>query len=314
LLLGAASVVRRRIGSRHNLMAAAHVPPFTSPTIASPAQHSPIRMKLRLVPLLTAVLVSIPALHAVEIVAHRGASHDAPENTMAATNLAWQQGADAVETDIYLGKDGKLIVFHDKTAKRTGGRDIPIAELTQEEARTLDAGSWKGAQFKGEKVPLLEEQIKSIPRGKRLLVEIKVGPEIVPELKRVFAQTGATEKNVTVISFNYDTLKEVRKQLPKLKTLWLVSHPAPDAKKNPTAKAPPTVDEMIRDAKAADLTGLDLQHTWPLTTADLKKIKDAGLELHVWTVNETETAKRWKNFGVVSITTDRPGWLREQLK
>ena len=233
---------------------------------------------------------------------------------MAATTLAWKQNADAVETDIYLGKDGKIIVFHDKTAKRTGGRDIAIAELTQAEARTLDAGSWKGAEFKGEKVPLLEEQIKSIPAGKKLLVEIKVGPEIVPELKRVFTATGANEKNITVISFNYDTLKEVRKQLPKLKTLWLVGHPAPNAKKAPNAKAPPTVDEMIRDAKAATLTGLDLQHTWPFTDADVKKIKDAGLELHVWTVNDVAIAKQWIGFGVLSITTDRPGWLREQLK
>jgi glycerophosphoryl diester phosphodiesterase len=251
---------------------------------------------------------------AVEIVAHRGASYDAPENTMAATNLAWQQNADAVETDIYLGKDGRIIVFHDKTAKRTGGRDVPIADLTLAEARTLDAGSWKAPQYKGERVPLLEEQIKSIPAGKRLLVEIKVGPEIVPELKRVFTATGANERNITVISFNYDTLKEVRKQLPHLKTLWLVGHPAPNAKKAPNAKAPPSVDEMIRDAKAANLTGLDLQHTWPLTDADLKKIKAAGLELHVWTVNDVEIAKRWRDFGVVSITTDRPAWLREQLR
>ena len=71
---------------------------------------------------------------------------------------------------------------------------------------------------------------------------------------------------------------------------------------------------MIRDAKAAKLTGLDLQHTWPLTKADVKKIKDAGLELHVWTVNDVAIAKHWVDLGVASITTDRPGWLREQLK
>jgi glycerophosphoryl diester phosphodiesterase len=264
--------------------------------------------------LVASFLLSSSLALAVEIVAHRGASYDAPENTMAATNLAWKQNADAVETDIYLGKDGKIIVFHDKTAKRTGGRDVPIADLTQAEARTLDAGSWKAPQFKGEKVPLLEEQIQSIPAGKRLLVEIKVGPEIVAELKRVFTATGANERNVTVISFNYETLKEVRKQLPHLKTLWLVGHPAPDAKKAPNAKPPPSVDEMIRNAKAANLTGLDLQHTWPLTDADLKKIKSAGLELHVWTVNDVAIAKRWRDWGVVSITTDRPAWLREQLR
>ena len=264
--------------------------------------------------LLSSFLVALAPLGAVEIVAHRGASHDAPENTMAATSLAWKQGADAVETDIFLSKDGKIVVSHDKTGKRTAGKDVAFIDISQAEARQLDAGSWKDPKFKGEKIPLLEDQIASIPRGKKLLVEIKIGPEIVPELGRVLKEMKATEKNITVISFNFESLKEVRKQLPHLPTLWLVGHPAPNAKKTPATKQPPTVDEMIRDAKAAKLTGLDLQHTWPLTPSDLKKIKDAGLELHVWTVNDVEIAKRWIGFGVASITTDRPGWLREQLK
>lgn len=270
-------------------------------------------MKAPFAAVLAACLVTSSA-SAVQIVGHRGASHDAPENTLAATNLAWTQGADAVETDIYLGKDGKLIVHHDKTAKRTAGRDVAIAELTQAESRTLDAGSWKDPKFHGEKIPLLEEQIASIPPGKRLLVEIKIGPEIVPELARVLQQAGASEKNVTIISFNYDSLVEVRKRLPQLPTLWLVGHPAPNTKKTPTAKPPPSVDEMIAKCRDAKLTGLDLQHTWPLTADDLRKIKEAKLELHVWTVNDPNIAQRWVQWGVASITTDRPGWLREQLK
>lgn len=269
-------------------------------------------MKPRSLALFLASIALVASTRAVDIVAHRGASYEAPENTMAATRLAWEEDADAVETDIYLGKDGKLIVFHDKpSAKRTTGRDVPISSLTQAEALELDAGSWKHPKYKGEKIPLLEDQIASIPAGKRILVEIKVGPEIVAELGRVLKKMGATEKNISVISFNYDTLEEVRKQLPHLPTLWLVGHPAPGAK---STKKIPTVDEMVRAAKAAKLTGLDLQHTWPLTKADVKKIKNAGLELHVWTVNDVEIAKRWIGFGVASITTDRPGWLRQQLK
>jgi glycerophosphoryl diester phosphodiesterase len=233
---------------------------------------------------------------------------------MAATKLAWKQKADAVETDIYLSKDGKIVVSHDKNGKRTAGRDVTYAEITQAEARTLDAGSWKDPKFKGEKIPLLEEQIASIPAGKRMLVEIKIGPEIVPELGRVLKAMRATEKNITIISFNFESLKEVRKQLPHLPTLWLVGHPAPNSKKAPTAKPPPSVDEMIREATAAKLTGLDLQNTWPLTAADTKKIKAAGLELHVWTVDDPAVAKHWIDLGVASITTNRPGWLREQLK
>ena len=92
-------------------------------------------------PLLAFALLSACAVRAVDIVAHRGASYDAPENTMAATNLAWKQGADAVETDIFLSQDGRLVVSHDKNGKRTAGRDVEYATITQAEARALDAGS-----------------------------------------------------------------------------------------------------------------------------------------------------------------------------
>ena len=254
-------------------------------------------------------------LAAVDIVAHRGASFDAPENTLASERLAWQQGTDAVETDICLTKDGQIIVCHDKTTKRTTGRAAAIVDLTFDELRTLDAGSWKDPKFAGEKLPTLDEQIALIPAGKRMLVEIKIGPEIVPELQRCLQRAGATEKNITIISFNYDALQAVRQALPRLRTLYLAGYKAPDGKgKDPKAKKQPTLDEMIAQAKAAKLTGLDLQHTWPLTAADVKKIKAAGLELHVWTVDEVAVAQHWIGLGVASITTNRPGWLREQLK
>jgi glycerophosphoryl diester phosphodiesterase len=71
---------------------------------------------------------------------------------------------------------------------------------------------------------------------------------------------------------------------------------------------------VIAEAKAAGLTGLDLQYTWPLTADDVKKIRAAGLELHVWTVDDIDVAKRWIALGVDSITTNKPGWLRAQLK
>lgn len=263
--------------------------------------------------LAASIAAAAPSFAAVQIVAHRGASHDAPENTLAAQKLAWEQKADAVETDIHLSKDGLLVVMHDKTTKRTAGREGAVVEMTMAELKTLDAGSWKAPQFAGEKIPVLDEQLALIPAGKRMLVEIKIGPEIVPELKRALARSGATEKKITIISFNFDSLVEVRKQLPRYETLWLLSYRSPEAAKK--AKTPnPTVDEMIQRAKAARLTGLDLQHTWPLTAADVKKIRDAGLQLHVWTVDDVAIAKRWIDLGVASITTNRPGWLREQLK
>lgn len=266
-------------------------------------------------PLLASLLL-LSSAHAVDIVAHRGASHDAPENTLASEKLAWKQNADAVETDIWLTKDGKLIVSHDKMAKRTTGVEVTVTDVTLDELRTLDAGKWKGAQFAGEKLPTLDEQIALMPPGKRIFVEIKDGPHIVPELKRCLERNKQSPKTITIISFNYESLKECRKLLPDYKTQYLMGYRAPNPKKAPApnAKKQPTIDEVIAQAKAAKLTGLDLQNTWPLTPADTKKIKDAGLELHVWTVDDPATAKHWIDLGAISVTTNRPGFLREQLK
>ena len=97
----------------------------------------------------------VPA-RGVQIVAHRGASHDAPENTLAAHRLALAQGADCVETDVHLTGDGRLIVIHDKTTERTTGVAGRVAEMTQDALRALDAGRWKGEKFVGERLPLLE--------------------------------------------------------------------------------------------------------------------------------------------------------------
>ena len=78
---------------------------------------------------------------AVEIIAHRGASHDAPENTLAAVSLGWKRNADAVEVDVYLSKDNQVVVIHDKNTKRTTGHDGLVREMNWAQLRKLDAGS-----------------------------------------------------------------------------------------------------------------------------------------------------------------------------
>ena len=263
--------------------------------------------------LMAALVRAAGRLAAVEIVAHRGASYDAPENTLAAEKLAWEQKADAVETDIRLSKDGKIVVIHDANYKRTGALDVSVVDLGFDDARKLDAGQWKGAHFAGEKFPTLDEQIELVPKGKRLFVEIKVGPEIVPALARSLAAMHTNEKTVTIVGFQYESLREVRRLLPNYPTQYLVGYREPRPAKT-GAKNRPTLDEIIAQAKVANFTGLDLQKTWPLTADDAKKISDAGLELHVWTVDEVAVAQRWIELGAKSIATNRPAWLRERLK
>ena len=83
-------------------------------------------------------------MHGAEIIAHRGASHAAPENTISAVKLAWEQGANAVEVDVYLSTDGKIFAIHDKTPKRYGGPDRPVSGMSWAELQKLDVGAWKG--------------------------------------------------------------------------------------------------------------------------------------------------------------------------
>src|SRR5690242_4131895 len=123
-------------------------------------------------------------------IAHRGESHDAPENTFAAINLAWQRGDLAAECDVHLTCDGRLIVCHDADTQRTAGRRLSISDHTADELRQLDVGSWQDPRFAGERMPLLDDVLATIPAGAVLFVEVKVGPEAIPPLMRCIQGAG----------------------------------------------------------------------------------------------------------------------------
>lgn len=252
-------------------------------------------------------LAIVAGAPAVEIIAHRGASWDAPENTVEAIQLAWDQKADASEFDVFLSKDGKIVAMHDKDTKRVAGVDKKVADQTLAELRLLDVGKWKGPRFAGAKVPTLEEMLATVPAGKRVFIEVKTGPEIVPELDRVLKSPRLKPVQTPIISFNIDVVAEVKKARSDLAVYWIVSTTATKGKK------PPTAESLIAKAKAAKADGLDLS-TETLDKAFADKVKAAGLKLYVWTVNDLKVARRMVEIGVDGITTDRPGWLRENLK
>jgi glycerophosphoryl diester phosphodiesterase len=265
---------------------------------------------LRTLRIVSALLLLMAAtrLNAVEITGHRGASYDAPENTLASMKLAWAQNADSIETDLWLSKDGKIVIIHDSDTKRMDGNTNKIATRTWDELRKVDVGSWKGSQFKGEPIPTLESILDSIPAGKRAVLEIKCGPEIAPELERVIRASKRPASQIAIISFKYDSLKESKARLPEIPHYFLY-----DYKTNAQGKLP-KLETVIAEAKTGKFDGLDLQFKWPIDKAFVKKVKDAGLQLLVWTVNDPAVAKRLVEAGVDGITTDRPAWLREQLK
>lgn len=240
----------------------------------------------------------------VEITAHRGASHDAPENTLAALRLAWNQKADSSEMDVFLSKDGKIVVLHDKDTQRVAGVDKKVVDQTLEELRCLDVGKWKGERFIGERIPTLAEMLAEVPCGKRVFIEVKCGPEIVPELDRVLNASGLEPAQTAIISFHAEVIAAVKKARPDLQAYWVVSL---------RGKEPPEAETLIQRARAIQADGLDLSASDVLDCLYARKVKDAGLKLYVWTVNDPKTARRMVEAGVDGITTDRPGWLREKL-
>jgi len=248
-------------------------------------------------------------LTAVEIIGHRGASYDAPENTLASMKLAWEQDADAIELDLWLSKDGKLVVIHDSDTKRFGGSTNKVATQTWEELQRFDVGGWKSAKFKGERIPTLESILSTIPKGKRAVLEIKCGPEILPEFVRVVRASERRPAELAVISFNFETLRQSKMKLPEVEHYFLS-----DYKTNATTGRLPELAPLIAQAKSAKFDGLNLQFKWPIDKAFVGKVKGAGLKLVVWTVNDATVARRLVDAGVDGITTDRPAWLREQLK
>lgn len=265
---------------------------------------------MKLTALLLLLLGFAAKTSAVDIIAHRGASHDAPENTLASFKLGWQQRADACELDIWLSKDGKLVVSHDADTKRTTGVAKKIPESTLAELRALDAGFWKDPNWKGEKLPTLDEVLALIPDGKRLVIEIKCGVECLPELERVLKASGKPAAQLVIISFHHDVCAESKKLFPKIPVLFLASF---KQDKN-TGKWSPTPDALIAKAKSAGLDGINLSYKGPLDAAFVKQTHAAGLKFYVWTVDDAAVAKQLLAAGADGITTNRPEWLREQLR
>ncbi|WP_395716278.1 glycerophosphodiester phosphodiesterase [Prosthecobacter sp.] len=261
-------------------------------------------MKLAALFLLTAMSV-----HAVEIIAHRGFSARAPENTLAAFELAWKSGSDACELDVYLTADGKTAVIHDKDTKRTAGVTLDVAASKQVELTALDAGSWKGQEWAGEKIPTLEQALATLPKGKqRFFIEVKCGAEIVPELKRILEPMKDRAAQLAIIAFKRDAAAESKKAMPWIKVYRLASGKTKD-------KKPTDLTKLIADTKADKLDGLDLGATdFPWDEAMVKQIRDAGFGVYVWTVNKPADVQRFAKLGVDGITTDDPVMAAEALR
>ena len=233
----------------------------------------------------------------IPLIAHRGESFDAPENTLAAFALAWERGDEAIELDVHLTADRRLIVSHDADTLRTTGEKRVIADHTLSDLRRLG-------------LPPLGDVLNEMPRNKRAFVEIKVGAEAIEPLADLLTHINRAAHDVAIISFNAETTRVAKERLPDHEVYLLIDQKL-DAQ---TGQWEPDAAAMIRlrgHLKQAD--GLDVGIHPSVDAHLVEQVHAAGLKFVVWTIDDPVIAKEMVRLGVDGITTNRAAWMRREL-
>ncbi|MFJ4919132.1 glycerophosphodiester phosphodiesterase [Streptomyces sp. NPDC088725] len=252
------------------------------------------------------------------VIAHRGASAYAPENTLAAVNLAARMGIEWVENDVQRTRDGELVVIHDDSLRRTTDveRVFPdrapwhVKDFTAAEIARLDAGSWYDARWAGERVPTLKQYLEAMEaNGQKLLLEIK-GPELYPgierDILRVLGSEGwldpvHVERKLVVQSFGADSVRAVHEQRPDVTTGFLGT---------------PAVADLPSCAAFADQINPDVTTLTADFVAAVHRLEGPHgkpLQVSTWTVDGAAEAARVRDLGVDGIITNTPDVVRDTV-
>jgi glycerophosphoryl diester phosphodiesterase len=244
-----------------------------------------------------------PAFKPLLNIAHRGARHGAPENTMAAFRLAAEMGAGGLELDVQLCKDGEAVVIHDFTVDRTTDGRGQVKDFTLTELQSLDAGGWYAAQFAGQRVPTLAQVLHEL--GPRLTINIELktvtlrSDGLEAEVVRLVEDTGMVSQ-VIVSSYNPVALWRVRRLNPYVSTGILYA---------------PDMPRYLRDRWLQPLVRPAALHPrWDMI--DQQTVSAAhrqGLKMIPWTCEEPDAMRRLADWGVDGIITGRPDLLYDLL-
>lgn len=237
------------------------------------------------------------------VIAHRGFSGMAPENTLVAFGQALELGCDAIECDVHCTADGHVVIMHDATVDRTTDGSGPIAGMTLAELKRLDAGSWKDAAYAGEPVPTLAEALQLIGGRAGLIIEIKQ-PGIEQAVVDVVRAEGALRR-VFVFSFHHESVKRVRAIEPLIPCGWLTG-----GTQDPSDEAAAALVDQVLTANASMLAS----HFNGVTDAVRRRVALAGLTLCVWTLDEEEDLRTWVAAGADAIGTNWPNRLLAVLR
>jgi len=262
--------------------------------------------------LMMSLLTGFPIAKAQLIVAHRGASYDAPENTLAAFHLAWEQGADGIEGDFYLTADNKIVCIHDRDTLRTTAEKFVIKDTTLEQLRTLDAGKWKDNQWIGERIPTFEEVFATVPENGLFVIELKTGAEIVPVLSEELARLDTGKIELLIISFHAETIAACKQHLPEVRAHWLTSF----KRQTPLSPWQPTAAKVAAEVRQCGADGVGMKGVREIIDAEfIEHLRQNGCdEFHVWTIDDPDDAKYFRSLGAIGITTNRPREIRAALR
>lgn len=237
----------------------------------------------------------------VKIIAHRGASGYAPENTRVSILKGLELGCDGFEVDVQLASSGEVVVFHDFTLERTTSGSGSLRDINLYDLKKLDLGSWFSEEFKGEKIMTLEELLKIVPENKILNIEVKVRHDEINKIEEkvveILKRAGRVEGDVIISSFNHRIIKEINKLEPKLKTGLLLTAGVLD------------IENYI---KINNLKIYSVHSYGEFTGRKMvEKMNEIGVKTYIWTVNSAEEAKILKDFGVTGIITNFPDKFRK---
>lgn len=235
------------------------------------------------------------------IIAHRGASGEAPENTIASFQMAVEQGCDAIELDIHLSADGEIVVCHDHTLNRTTDRIGAINQLSLEDIKRTDAGKKFHKKYEGERIPLLEEVFDLISSEIMINVEIKdsYGRQMEAKLLDLIRRKNRLG-NVVVSSFDHKSLAFLKLLEPAIQIGLLYA------------------ENVVSHAKLADNAGVPVFSLHPnfkrIDAEDVREVKQRGLQLYPYTINDSQQMMRAIEMGVSGIITNYPARLRDLIK
>jgi len=237
----------------------------------------------------------------VENVAHRGAAGYAPENTIAAYDLAVDMKADYIEIDVQRSKDGELVSIHDTTVDRTTDGTGKVGDLTLEQLKSLDAGSWKGEQFTGEQIPTFEEILDRYHGKVGILIELKA-PEYYPGIEQQVADLikernldKPQNKKIIIQSFNFESMKKMNQLLPQVQIGVLTSN-----------RAHTTMDALKEFSTYADW----FNPSYGIVTKELvDQVHSNGMKIGSWTVRSQEAADFLFEMKVDAIISDYPDYV-----